>query len=152
VRLGLLAHSVDPSSAEGGIDVNAEVLLRKSSYTYADSFLDAVLRPRVHLGASLNLAGDTSQLYAGLTWDTKLTPALSLELSFGGVVHDGPTGDGHQDSYGCALNFRESASLGYALDAQWAVYGIIAHMSNANLCDHNSGITSLGVRLGYKLR
>ena len=27
---------------------------------------------------------------------------------------------------------------------------MIAHMSNANLCDHNSGITSAGVRVGYR--
>jgi hypothetical protein len=152
VRLGVLAHSVDPSNGEDGIDLNVEVLLRKSAHVYADSFLDSVLRPRVHLGGSVNLAGDTNQLYAGLTWDGKLTPLLSLELSFGGVLHDGPTGGGHQDSYGCALNFRESASLAYAIDAHWVVHGIVAHMSNADLCDHNTGITSAGVRLGYKLR
>jgi lipid A 3-O-deacylase len=152
VRLGLLAHNVEPSNVEDGVDFSLEVLLRRSSYAYDSTFLNVVLRPRVHLGVSVNLEGETSQLYAGLTWDAKLAPRLSLELSFGGALHNGPTGDGHEDSYGCSLNFRESVSLGYAIDDRWTVYGTVAHMSNADLCDYNTGITSVGLRLGYKLQ
>jgi hypothetical protein len=114
--------------------------------------LDFALRPRVHVGASVNTQGDTNQLYTGLSWDVQLMPRLSLELTFGGALHDGPTGRGLDDSYGCPLNFRESASLGYALDERWTVYGTISHMSNADLCDNNTGLTSAGVRLGYKLK
>jgi lipid A 3-O-deacylase len=152
VRLGLLAHSVDPNNGEDGIDLNMEVLLRKSPYVLDDAFLDFLLRPRLHLGANVNLNGETSQLYAGFTWDAKLATRLSLELSLGAALHNGPTGEGHEDSYGCALNFRESVSLGYALDERWAVYGIVAHMSNGKLCDQNTGITGAGIRLGYKLK
>lgn len=152
VRFGLLAHSVEPSNAEDGVDVNLEVLFARPRVDYDNAWLNVILRPRVHLGTSINTSGDTDQLYAGLTWDGKLTQKLSLELTFGGSLHDGPTGDGLEDSYGCSLNFRESASLGYALDERWTLYGTVAHMSNANLCDHNTGITSVGVRLGYKLR
>ena len=152
MRLGLLVHSVEPSNGEDGSDLNIEVLFRTSSYILDDALLDALLRPRLHLGGSVNLAGETSQLYAGFTWDGKLAPRLSLELSFGAALHNGPTGDGHEDSYGCVLNFRESVSLGYALDERWAVYGTVAHMSNGELCDHNTGITSVGIRLGYRLK
>jgi hypothetical protein len=152
MRFGLMAHSVEPSNAEGGVDVNLEVLFGRPALRYDNAFLDAALRPRFHLGTSINTEGDTSQLYAGLTWDVKLAQKLSLELTFGGALHDGPTGSGHDDSYGCSVNFRESVSLGYALDERWTVYGTVAHMSNANLCDHNSGLTSVGVRLGYKLK
>ncbi|MBO0765424.1 MAG: acyloxyacyl hydrolase [Hyphomicrobiaceae bacterium] len=151
VRFGLLAHSVEPSNAEDGVDVNLEVLFARPATRYDNPWLDVILRPRIHVGTSINTAGDTDQLYAGLTWDGKLTQKLSLELTFGGSLHDGPTGDGAADSYGCSLNFRESISLGYALDQRWTLYGTVAHMSNANLCDHNSGLTSVGVRLGYKL-
>lgn len=150
VRVGLLAHSVEPSNAEDGIDLNLEVLFRRPTFSFNNEWLDLALRPRIHFGASVNTAGDTSQLYAGLTWDVKLAPKLSLELSLGAALHDGPTGDGRGDSYGCAVNFRESVSLGYALDERWTVYGTVAHMSNADLCDGNTGITSVGVRLGYK--
>ena len=151
VRAGVLAHSIEGSNSEQGVDLNLEVLFRRPGGRYDNPVLDFALRPRVHVGASVNTAGDTSQLYAGLSWDVQLAPKLSLELTFGGAVHDGPTGEA-QDSYGCSVNFRESASLGYALDERWTIYGTIAHMSNADLCDHNTGITSAGVRLGYKLK
>jgi lipid A 3-O-deacylase len=152
VRFGVLAHNIEPSNAEDGVDLNFEVLFARPTASYGNPWLDVVLRPRIHLGTSLNTAGDTNQLYAGLTWDGKLTQRLSLELSFGGALHDGPTDNVGADSYGCSLNFRESASLGYALDDRWTVYGTIAHMSNADLCDRNTGLTSVGVRLGYKLK
>jgi hypothetical protein len=151
-RFGLLGHSVESTNAEDGVDVNLEVLFRRTATTYDNPLLDVMLRPRIHLGASLNTVGDTNQVYAGLTWDVKLAAKLSLELSFGGVLHDGPTDGGLPDSYGCALSFRESLSLGYALDERWTLYGTVSHMSNAGLCDRNSGLTSAGLRLGYKLR
>jgi len=152
VRFGAMMHNVEPANDEEGVDLNLEVLFRRAAIAYNNAFLDVVLRPRLHLGASINLAGETSQLYAGFTWDVRVAPRLSFEVTFGGAVHDGPTGDGHSDSYGCAANFRESASVGYALDERWTIYGTVAHMSNGNLCDHNSGLTSVGMRLGYKLQ
>jgi hypothetical protein len=152
VRLGLLAHSIEGSNDEGGADINAEVLFRKPTASYGNPVLDVALRPRIHLGVSLNTSGETNQLYAGLTWDVKLAPRWSVELSAGGSLHDGPTESGLPDSYGCPVNFRESASLGYAIDDRWTIYGTLAHMSNANACDQNTGITSVGVRLGYKLK
>jgi lipid A 3-O-deacylase len=152
VRAGVLAHTIDGNNGEDGADLNLEVLFRRLEGRYDNPFLDFALRPRVHVGASVNTAGDTNQVYAGLSWDVQLAPKLSLELTFGGTLHDGETGGGAADSYGCSLNFRESASLGFALDERWTIYGTIAHMSNANLCDENTGLTSAGVRLGYKLR
>src|SRR5262245_16460749 len=93
LRFGVLAHSIDPNNDEGGVDLNLELLFRRPSYTYNNAFLDVALRPRIHLGTSINTAGETSQLYAGLTWDVKLAQRLSLELSFGGSLHNGPTDD-----------------------------------------------------------
>jgi hypothetical protein len=151
VRFGALAHSIDVTNGEDGADLNLELLFRRPGGPYDNPLLDFALRPRVHVGASANTAGDTSQLYAGLSWDVRLTPKLSLELTFGAALHDGPT-DAGADSYGCSVNFRESASLGYALDERWTVYGTISHMSNADLCSHNTGLTSAGLRLGYKLK
>ncbi len=151
IRSGILAHSIERGHSEGGVDVNLEVLFRRPAVSFREGLADILLRPRVHVGASINTIGDTSQIYAGLTWDFKLTERLTLEASFGGAWHDGPTGLNMTDSYGCRFNFRESLSLGYALDNRWTVYATIAHMSNANLCDSNSGISSGGIRFGYKL-
>lgn len=152
LRLGIMAHTIEPHHAEGGADVNIELLFRRPAVSYGNAFADFVLRPRVHVGASINTIGDTSQIYAGLTWDFKLTERLSLEASFGGAWHDGPLNGGAPDLYGCRLNFRESVSLGYALSEAWTVYGTLTHMSNADLCSNNSGLTSAGVRIGYKLK
>jgi len=148
-RIGLLAHHVEPAGTEkGGQDVSVEMLFRRHAFSYGSRLADIVLRPRVHVGASINVNGDTSQLYSGLTWDIPLTERVSLELTFGGSLHDGPhNGDG--SAFGCALNFRESASIGFALTQRWRLYGTVAHMSNAGLCERNSGLTSAGVRLGY---
>ena len=91
----------------------------------------SALEPQPVAGTSINLDGDTNQLYAGLTWDMPLAPKWSLEVSFGGALHDGPTDASGAFSYGCALNFRESISLGYQVSDRWRVYGTVTHMSNA---------------------
>jgi hypothetical protein len=149
VRLGLLGHHVEPAGSEkGGQDVNVEILFGRPAIAYASHIADIALRPRLHLGSSINVNGDTSQLYAGFTWDIPLIERVSLELTFGGSLHDGPnTGEG--SAFGCPLNFRESASIGIAVTERWRLYGTIAHMSNAGLCPRNSGLTSAGLRLGY---
>jgi hypothetical protein len=90
-RFGVLMHSIEPGNGEDGADINLELLSHRPLGRYGDPFLDFALRPRLHLGASINTVGETSQLYGGLTWDVKLTQKLTLELSFGGAVHNGPT-------------------------------------------------------------
>src|SRR5215510_9454861 len=114
VRFGVLAHSLSTNNTEEGVDLNLELLFRRPAISFESFLIDLVLRPRFHLGASINTVGDTNQLYAGLTWDVNLTPKLSVEVTFGGALHDGPTDANLVASYGCALNFRESFSLGYA--------------------------------------
>ncbi len=151
LRLGLLGHHVEPAGSEkGGQDVNVEILFGRPAIAYGSHIADIALRPRLHLGSSINVNGDTSQVYAGFTWDIPLMQRVSLELTFGGSLHDGPnTGEG--SAFGCPLNFRESASIGIAVTERWRLYGTIAHMSNAGLCVRNSGLTSAGVRLGYAI-
>jgi hypothetical protein len=151
VRFGALAHNIETVNSEGGVDLNLELLFRRTATRYNNALLNFVLTPRFHVGASLNLGGDTNQLYAGFTWDVQLARKLNLELALGGALHDGPRGE-QPVSYGCPLNFREALSLGYAVDERWTVYGTFAHFSNSDLCDHNTGLTSFGVRLGYKLK
>jgi lipid A 3-O-deacylase len=148
VRIGVLAHHIEPAGSEKGIDLNFEILFSRPAIAYGSSFADIALRPRLHVGASINVDGYTSQAYAGFTWDIPLLERVSLELTFGGALHDGQN-DGRGSSFGCPLNFRESASLGFAVTERWRLYATVAHMSNGGLCDRNSGLTSGGVRLGY---
>jgi hypothetical protein len=151
VRLGVLAHDIEPNANESGVDFNIELLFKRPTTVYRSPLANILLRPRFHVGTSINLDGDTNQLYAGLTWDIPLAEKLSLEVSFGGALHDGPTDGSGAFSFGCPLNFRESISIGYQVTDRWRVYGTLTHMSNAGLCDFNSGLTSAGLRFGYTL-
>ena len=152
VRLGVLDNNAEPSGTEDGIDVNFEVLFRRlETRAERSSFVDYLASPRPHLGASLNLDGDTSVVYAGLTWDIPLGDLMALEASFGAAVHDGPLDEAGFTSYGCQMNFRESLGLGVELGGGWRVQALVDHMSNADLCRRNRGLTNAGLRLGLSL-
>lgn len=151
VRIGAMAHNAEPRGPERGTDINVEVLLASPVDRTGDMLHDAFLVFRPHLGASLNLEGLTDKFYAGLTWDIPLGSVVFLESSFGGVLHTGSLDDESAGAYGCRLNFHESGSIGFHLDEHWSLLATVQHMSNANLCPENRGLTSAGVRLGYKL-
>ena len=65
MRIGVMAHDVGAfgRNKEEGPDINAELLF------VSPEFLELIYAPRPHLGISANTSGDTSQIYAGLTWD-----------------------------------------------------------------------------------
>lgn len=149
-RFGALAHQIEDSPGEGGVDVNLELLFDKLHHSTGSRLLDYFLSPRPMIGASINTQGDTSQLYAGVTWDLKLTDRIFFETSFGGALHDGHLDEDGETQYGCRANFRESAALGFNLSEQWDVILTIDHMSNAGLCEENRGLTNAGVKFGYK--
>jgi lipid A 3-O-deacylase len=148
VRVGVLDHALEDSPSERGVAMNLEVLGGRFAGNYGNSILDFFLTPRPHLGTTIGF-GKTDEFYWGVTWDAKLFGPTFLEASFGGAAHDGPTNDPGVPSYGCQVNFRESASLGYAIDSHWRVLATIDHMSNGNLCQPNHGLTNAGIRLGY---
>lgn len=148
VRLGLFIHDSEQGNDEDGADLNLEILYGRIGHARGN-FLDYFLMPRPHLGATISFK-DTSLAYAGFTWDLQITERLFVETSFGGAVHNGPFDDKDDAAFGCAANFRESASLGVALSDRWRMLATIEHMSNAGLCGENDGLTNAGVRLGYK--
>jgi hypothetical protein len=151
VRVGGSYHSIEGWPNEHGVDVTAEALFGREG-PVRPSLMEFFLKPRWHIGASFNTFGDTSQLYAGLTWDYYLTNSLFIEGTFGGAVHDGPLDDPHRASYGCRANFRESAGVGLRLSERLRLVAEIDHMSQAQLCaERNSGLTNIGLKLGYSL-
>lgn len=155
LRLGIFLHNAedfDDDNDESGIDINVELLLGRPNFQFRNSYLQHFLTPRPHIGGQVNTEGDTSQFYFGVTWDVDLTEDLFFETSFGGAVHDGPLDEAGVRSFGCSLNFRESASLGYRVTENWSALLTIEHMSNADICDRNGGLTNVGGRLGYKLQ
>jgi len=130
---------------KGTPDVNLELLYGPFGGEYQNGFLNHFLRPRLHFGATINTEGNTSQLYAGFTWDVFLTRRLFIEGSFGGAVHNGD-----DTFFGCQANFHESGSVGFMLTERWDVMATVDHMSNANLCDANRGLTNVGFRIGRR--
>ena len=130
---------------EGTPDVNLELLYGPIGGEYQNGFLNHLLRPRLHLGGTINTDGNTSELYAGFTWDVFLTRRLFIEGSFGGAVDNGDDTD-----FGCSVNFHESGSVGFMLSERWDVMATVDHMSNADLCDTNRGLTNVGFRIGRR--
>lgn len=149
VRAGGFKQAIDNAPHEGGPALNLEVLGGRFDGGYENSILNFLLTPRPHIGTTIAF-GKTDEFYAGVTWDAKLISSFFFEATFGGALHDGPLNTPHEASYGCTANFRESASLGYALTDEWRVMGIIDHMSQAGICQPNRGLTNAGMRLGYR--
>ena len=154
-KIGGLAHDVTFGGRhlESGADVNIEML-----FTPPD-LLAVIGSPRPHLGADINTDGNTSDGYFGLTWG--ITLIQNLFNAGDGVYANGSLGGAVQDGYidsappgrkrlGSRVLFRESAELGYQINPVISVSAIVDHISNANLGNHNAGITSAGARLGVK--
>lgn len=149
VRFGVLAANLEDGSDGGDYTINGELLFPRFGGNYDDPIRNYFFRPRVHVGVSISPDG-VNQVYTGLTWDHHLTDRLFFETSFGAAAHDGETGV-DPDSYGCTVQFRESASIGVELTEHLRVMATVDHMSNAGLCDDgNQGLTNAGVRLGYR--
>ena len=148
IRLGALVHDEGPFSRneEDGYDGNIEVLF------VSPGFLDVVWAPRPHLGANINSTGDTSQVYAGLSWEWSFWDNWFAGFSLGGSVHDGELKTLRIDrkELGCRLLFRESVEGGYRFNGRHGISLFLDHISNANICDQNEGLENYGIRYGYR--
>lgn len=148
IRGGLYAHDIDLLSfhREGGSDINGEILFS------SPEVFDVIWSPRPHIGATVNMSGNTSHVYGGLTWDLDLPAGFFVEANLGGAVHDGylDTDKGTRKSLGSRVLFRFGGALGYNLTEHWNVSVQMEHISNAYLADPNEGMDNLGVRLGYR--
>ncbi len=146
---GVLAHDVDGlwsgSPAEDGVDVNAELVLRRPSF----AFLSGRVRPR--FGLSANTRGDTSKLYAGLVWQIRMDSGWFLKLGFGGAVHDGERDTLRTDKkqLGSRVLFHIPVEVGFTLGSRHSISLYFDHVSNASLADENEGLDTLGLRYGY---
>lgn len=149
VKLGVSAHDLrivaaDPK--EDGVDINAEVLFT------SPSFLEPVFAPRPHIGAQVNTSGDTSQVYAGLTWTGDITDRFWVAGSVGGAYLNGEVDNPYlsRKALGSDVLFRLSAEAGVNLTERTSVSVYWDHESNAFLADRNPGLDNVGVRVGYK--
>ena len=148
VRVGFLAHDHGPVSRneESGFDGNFELLF------VSPTVLDVIWSPRPHVGVSVNSDGDTSQAYAGLSWEWSFWGNWFAGFSLGGSVHDGETETTAVDrkELGCHLLFRESVEVGYRFGGRHGISAFLDHISNAKLCSANEGLENFGIRYGYR--
>ena len=143
IKAGFLAHSTGPvsSGTESGIDLNVEVL-----------FKDRFLKAYPSIGADINLNGDTSFLYTGLSWEGKFYNFLHLGAFFGFAVHNGDLENNNNDSreYGTRVLFREALDIGIYIRDDLALNFMYDHYSNAGLTNKkNQGNDNIGLRLSY---
>lgn len=145
-RLGLMAHDVEDND-EKGADLNAELVIN------LDIESDSLLIPRPVVGFSLNSEGDTSQIYGGGAWNIEIGEDFFSEIMLGVVAHNGETGATERlddRELGCSVMFREALSLGYRMDESKSIMATVSHISNAGLCDQNSGLTNAGLRFSFR--
>jgi len=150
LRLGLLAHDIDAVSfnREKGWDVNAEVLFHSLDI----GLIRIIGSPFPHIGATLNTQGDTSKVYAGLTWRWPLPEKFFIEAMLGGAIHNGRLDLETEDrkALGSRVLFRLGAGVGYQISEHVNISLIFDHISNAYLKEENEGLDTLGIRVGYR--
>lgn len=151
IKVGAAYHDppvFGPRKERKGFDVNGEVLFT------SPGFLGAIWAPRPHLGLQVNMAGETSQAYAGLTWQYDFASGPFVAGSLGFAIHDGEldTDRGDRKSLGGRVLFRESIELGYRFGEarRHAVSLMLSHVSNAGIYERNEGMDSIAARYGIR--
>ncbi len=163
-RIGLTQHNTcildcDNANKEDGPNVSAEITWR------SPGMLRPLAAPRPYLGASLNTAGDTSLVGAGLVWNVKLAGSWSLEPGLGYFIHNGaltfpfPQGDPRNNPFtsshvlfGSRDLFRTSLAINHDLSQRWGAQLIFEHYSHGQILGdgRNQGLDNVGVRLRYR--
>lgn len=150
IRIGWLIHDVHVFSfnRESGSDINAELLFVPVPFDWVET----IGSPRPHIGASINSAGHTSQIYAGFTWQWGLPKDFFVEAMLGGAAHNGNRRLENEDrkALGHHFLFRLGGAIGYHITERINISIMFDHISNSGLSDTNEGLENLGVRIGYR--
>lgn len=148
IRVGVFAHNVPllGPRRETGVNLNAEIQF------VSPQFLRWALMPRPHVGAHVNLWGDTSQFYAGLTWTIPLGERFFMDVFGGGALHTGRLRSTDPDrlSLGSRGLFRVGLEIGWQLGDGHSISVMYDHVSNARLARPNNGLDTAGIRYGIR--
>lgn len=158
VRIGIMAHDAYPvwlpttpshfrfNQIE---DIGFDVLF-KSPDLDAFRWIGA---PRVNFGGTINFDNQESMAHLGLTWQTHLFDSpVFVEGTIGGAIHNGIlTGTlGKMRPQGCRIGFYTAAGLGVDINENVTATLVYEHMSNADLCSANYGLSNVGLKVGWK--
>ena len=153
LRFGTSASINGGGAHESGIFPSATIYFDPLSSGDAATRKEAILEPRIYLGASVGVGDGVDQIYGGFSWTADITDRLFVELGLGGTVHNGDVAQngGNGPNLVCRLLFREQVSIGYRVTGNWQILATADHSSHANLCDGpNDGLTHAGLAVGYK--
>lgn len=150
IRIGVLAHDVNHlwsgSRAEGGADINAEIVFNQPSF----SILSGRLLPNI--GLSINSHKDTSRIYAGCIWEFLIGSVFFANSGLGLAVHNGDldSDDENNKQLGSRLLFRIPIEIGLSWREHHRFSLMFDHISNAYLASPNEGLDTIGVRYGFQ--
>ena len=155
IKTGVVAHDagIFGRQKEKGLDSTFEFLFRKINYN-----LFWLGKPRPHVGATINMGGDTSQAYAGVTWDYKLPKRMFFNFSWGLAYHNGDkihsasNVQTDKKELGSSVLFREAAEIGWNFYGKDSISLRFDHISNANLWGEgtNEGLDTFGIVYSYR--
>ncbi|QQN73054.1 acyloxyacyl hydrolase [Croceicoccus sp. YJ47] len=151
---GVYAHAVDTpftlETGEGGVDI-------AGGYRFArEEALSFIGSPSPYVVASVNLDGDTSFAYGGLSWKIGKGPVY-VRPGIGLVVHDGPErrvrADGRRLDLGSRVLFEPEIAVGTQINDTLSIEASWMHVSHARLFDReqNPGLDMIGARLNWRI-
>jgi lipid A 3-O-deacylase len=149
-RIGLQAHDVNGlwsgSRAEGGFDVNAELVFNRPGFFLWQG------RILPNLGVTVNNQGDTSTLYGGVIWEFVSKAGFFFNTGLGLAVHNGEleTDEDQKKALGSRVLFRIPVEIGATFGKRHRIAFMFAHISNAYLAEPNEGLDVAGVRYGFQ--
>lgn len=153
IFIGVAAHEVDTPLSfkidEQGVDVQAGYRGKRIEA------LSVIGAPSPYIFASVNTAGDTSLVAAGLSW--KIGNRFYLRPGIGLAIHDGPSlrfaPDGSQTQLGSRILFEPELAVGVQLSERIDLEASWVHVSHAQLFNgnQNPGLDIIGARLVIKL-
>jgi lipid A 3-O-deacylase len=153
---GIHAHAVDTpfslDSGEGGADI--QLGLRGAPI----EGLAAIGSPEPYAFVSVNTAGDTDFVAAGLAWKIELGRRLYLRPGIGLSLNNGPKrrvdpATGNRTELGSAVLFEPEFGVGVDLGQGASLEASWVHISGARLFngEQNPGIDMIGVRVNWRL-
>ncbi len=153
IFLGVAAHEVDTPLSfkiyEEGVDFQAGYRGKRIEA------LSVIGAPSPYIFASINSAGDTSLVAAGLSW--KIGNKFYVRPGIGLAIHDGPAlrfaPDGSQTQLGSRILFEPELAIGVQLSKRIDIEASWVHVSHAQIFNRNQnpGLDIIGARLVIKL-
>ncbi len=152
---GVYAHAVDTpftlDTEEAGVDFQI------GARTEPLKALAIIGKPAPYIFASVNSAGDTNFVAAGLSWKIGKGPVY-VRPGVGLALHDAPnlrvsTQSRFRTDLGSGVLFEPEIAVGVRLSGKASLEASWVHISNAQLFDseQNPGIDMIGLRFNRRL-